>query len=280
MGEVIATEVTAGSVALWWLGQSGYVLKTPGGAVALIDPYLSDSRSDGGRHARRFPPPLAPADVHCDVVFCTHDHPDHTDPETLLPILARTESAIVAPETCCARLARLGAPAHRLHRFSAGDRYVHRDLTVTAAFALHGGPGPPERLPRRPVPDPIGLLVECGPVRFYHTGDTLYDPRLRAAAAFRPRALFVCTNGRGGNMNAEEAAALVAEIGPEVAVPMHYGCIPVNDADPQEFVAAVRAARTPSAVVLLETARRYDLQGAAPPPLVPGGGAGEARSDA
>ncbi len=260
MDEIEDAPVAAGTVAVWWLGQSGYALKTPGGVIALIDPYLSDSRSDGGHHDRFFPPPIVPADVRCVVVFCTHDHSDHTDPATLLPIISHTDAMIVAPGSCCAHLTQLGVPAARLHRLDVGETVTHGDLTMTASFALHGGPGPANRLPRHPVADPIGLLAECGTVRFYHTGDTLDDPRLRDMAAFKPQTLFVCINGSGGNMNAAEATRLIADLAPAVAIPMHYGCIPVNDADPQVFVAAVRRAGVPTQVALLETARRYDMR--------------------
>jgi L-ascorbate 6-phosphate lactonase len=33
----------AGSLAVWWLGQAGFLLKSPGGVLAALDPYLSDS---------------------------------------------------------------------------------------------------------------------------------------------------------------------------------------------------------------------------------------------
>lgn len=260
MAAILAASVPAGRVAVWWLGQSGYTLKTPGGLIAHIDPYLSDSRSDGGRHERLFPPPIAPADLRGEVVFCTHDHPDHTDPATLLPVVEHTSMTIVAPGTSCEHLERLGVPAERLRRLDVGDRHEVGDLRVEASFALHGGGGPPDRQPRRPVPDPIGLLVACGPARFYHTGDTLYDERLLAAAAFRPQTVFACINGHGGNMNAEEAARLVAAVGATVAIPMHYGCLPVNNAAPEPFVEAVRATRATARVTLLKVGQRHDLQ--------------------
>ncbi len=77
---------------------------------------------------------------------------------------------------------------------------------------------------------------------FYISGDTLYSPafavQVRALAAQPLDAAFVCINGRLGNMNATDAAALVAQLQPRVAVPMHYGLFAGNTADP--FVAACR----------------------------------------
>ena len=35
-------EVPAGTVAVVWLGQAGYLLKTSKGTIIMIDPYLTD----------------------------------------------------------------------------------------------------------------------------------------------------------------------------------------------------------------------------------------------
>ena len=44
--------VPQGQLALWSLGQAGFVLKG-GATIVYIDPYLSDSVADGGGPARR-----------------------------------------------------------------------------------------------------------------------------------------------------------------------------------------------------------------------------------
>jgi L-ascorbate 6-phosphate lactonase len=262
MQDIRQAAVKPGHLAVWWIGQAGFALRTPGGLTAFIDPYLSDARGGGGHHERFFPPPIEPEELEADVIFCSHDHIDHTDPTTLLPALRHTAVTIVAPGTSCALLAGLGVDAMRLHRLDRGDRYALGDLAVTATFALHAGfEAPLERRPRTNSPDAIGFLLECGPVRVYHTGDTLYDPQLRAAAAFRPQALLLPINGRAGNMNAAEAAELTRDIAPRVVIPMHYGCMVDNTADPEAFVAAVAAAGLPSTVVVLQTGQRYDLEG-------------------
>lgn len=35
-------EVPPGNVGLWWLGQSSFIVKSPGGTMIAIDPYLTD----------------------------------------------------------------------------------------------------------------------------------------------------------------------------------------------------------------------------------------------
>src|SRR6185437_3587133 len=71
--------VPQGQLALWSLGQAGFVIKG-GSTLVCIDPYLSDVITEQGGPARRFPPPLAPTELtNMHMVFTTHEHLDHTD---------------------------------------------------------------------------------------------------------------------------------------------------------------------------------------------------------
>lgn len=54
------------------------------GVRVMIDPYLSDSVAKvNPLNKRRVPVEEQFFDVRPDVLILTHDHPDHTDPETL-----------------------------------------------------------------------------------------------------------------------------------------------------------------------------------------------------
>ena len=81
--------VPAGSLATWWLGQAGFLLKSPGGQIAALDPYLSNSCKSLGEQVgvnmdRLVAPPMPPAELAgVDVYAVTHSHRDHVDPETL-----------------------------------------------------------------------------------------------------------------------------------------------------------------------------------------------------
>ncbi|MCR4414169.1 MAG: MBL fold metallo-hydrolase, partial [Thermoguttaceae bacterium] len=75
--------VPQGALSLWWLGQAGFLVKSPGGVLAAIDPYLSNScKAIGDQFGfnmdRLVPPPLDPADLaDCAVYAVTHGHGDH-----------------------------------------------------------------------------------------------------------------------------------------------------------------------------------------------------------
>ena len=88
------------ALAFRGLGQVGVAIKGPDGAI-YIDPYLTDSDGAGGRLEREFPPPLKPDEVtNASAVLLTHDHIDHTDPETILPMSqASPEVRVVCPFT-------------------------------------------------------------------------------------------------------------------------------------------------------------------------------------
>ena len=85
-------------VALYYLGQEGMILSTPGVTLA-VDPYLSDyvdKRNNDPRWQRNYPAPVTPEDLapYLDYVFCTHAHSDHTDPWTI-PVLAERNKKLV-----------------------------------------------------------------------------------------------------------------------------------------------------------------------------------------
>ena len=65
--EILETHPLHGSLAIWWLGQSGFLIKTDGG-ILVIDPYLSEhlTRKYEGTscpHVRMTRAPLRGADL-------------------------------------------------------------------------------------------------------------------------------------------------------------------------------------------------------------------------
>src|SRR6476620_2888060 len=77
---------------LWWLGQSGFLLQWKGKRV-LIDPYLSDSLTKKNEatdkpHVRMSERAMDPELLkNISIVTSSHNHTDHLDAETLIPVL-------------------------------------------------------------------------------------------------------------------------------------------------------------------------------------------------
>src|SRR5215216_3585817 len=88
IAQIDSLSVPHGQLALWSLGQAGFVIKG-GTTIAYIDPYLSDPIGANGQSRRRFPIPIDPGAIsHAQIVFTTHEHSDHTDIATLGPLMA------------------------------------------------------------------------------------------------------------------------------------------------------------------------------------------------
>ena len=77
---------------LWWLGQSGFLLQWNRKRI-LIDPYLSDSltkkyAATDKPHTRMSELVVEPELLkNISIVTSSHNHTDHLDAETLLPVL-------------------------------------------------------------------------------------------------------------------------------------------------------------------------------------------------
>jgi L-ascorbate 6-phosphate lactonase len=215
--ELAQTTVERGTVRAWWLGGTGFIFKTPGGTQVYIDPYLSDSVAKIFNQARAFPPPIALEDVRPDLVIATHFHEDHLDPGGI-PIIAQVSDALfMCPPTALSRALGWGVPRDRVLALERGQTRAFRDVTITAVHARHEA-----GIPGWEVPDAIGVILDCGGLRIYHSGDTEYDLKIRALYKQNLHAALLVINGITGNMNAHEAALLAWQLGVKVAIPMHH----------------------------------------------------------
>lgn len=225
---------------LWWLGQSGFLVQWKRSHL-LLDPYLSDSltkkyASTDKPHVRMTERVVDPARLDfIDVVTSSHNHTDHLDGETLGPLLkANPRIVMVAPAANRDFIAnRLGiAPS-----FPIGLR--DGESAEIAPFRFTAVPAAHDEL----TPECLGYVVQFGPWRIYHSGDTLlYD---RMADRLRPFNLHVALlpiNGRAperrvaGNLNGSEAAHLAKSMGARLVIPCHYEMFAFNTADPTEFI--------------------------------------------
>lgn len=234
--EIDATELEAGALAFWWLGQLGYVVKI-GETVLYIDPYLTPSPR------RNVPPVLEPSEVtHADWVLGTHDHGDHIDPHAVRGIAeASPQARFVCSRVAAQHVRELGIPDDRIVALDHTLSYNDDDLTITAIPAAH------EFLDRDPqLGYPyLGYVVESGGACFYHAGDTVrYEGLLPLLQQWPLDVVFLPINGRDaerlarnciGNMTYQEAVDLAGELKPRLTVPGHYEMFDNNSENPQLF---------------------------------------------
>ena len=235
--DAFLADVRAAGDALWWLGQSGFLLKR-GGRFLLVDPYLSDSLTKKYAdtptpHVRMTRRVVAPERLgFADVVLATHGHTDHLDPETL----PQVGGTLVAP-----------AGIAELARERSGREPVtlnEGDSVEVAGFSIRAVPA------RHPGDHCVGFVIDG---RIYHAGDTeRLEPPVRDGDV-----ALVPISGKLSNMDGAEAARLAHAVGARLAVPMHYELFELNTASPELFVKECERLGQPHRV--LRAGGRLDL---------------------
>jgi L-ascorbate 6-phosphate lactonase len=218
MQAVLAKTVLPNHASAWWLGGSGFIVKSPLGVVSLIDPYLSNAVEDIFGIKRAFPIPMPPEIVRADVVVSTHWHEDHLDPGTI-PVIARNNpnAKLVMPPSAMARALSWGVPRSQIISLRHGESTSIGDIRVEAMPARHEA-----GIAGWEVPDAMGVQLNIGELKVYHSGDTEYDLRLRRLKQLHFDVALLCINGAGGNMDAYEAALLAWQLGSPLLVPIHH----------------------------------------------------------
>lgn len=238
---------------LWWLGQSGFLLQWRRQHV-LLDPYLSDSlttkyASTDKPHIRMTERVVDPARLDfVDVVTSSHNHTDHLDAETLIPLMkANPHLKLIAPEANRDFVvARLGVDAGFPIGLADGQSVEVGDLRFTAVPAAHEQVGP----------EYLGYIVQFGGWTVYHSGDTmLYNGMAARLAPFNVDVAMLPINGAAperrvaGNLTAREAAGLGKVMRVRCVIPCHYEMFTFNTADPAEFASVAAAIRLPHAIL-------------------------------
>ncbi|MGB2614806.1 MAG: MBL fold metallo-hydrolase [Phycisphaerae bacterium] len=228
MGQVA---VPAGGVRLYWLGQAGFAFRTAAGRRIFLDPYLSDACERLHGFKRLSLPAMAAHEVEAEWVILTHEHTDHLDPDAI-PEIARHNPAcrFAGPVGCAAGLEQAGVPAARRLVLEPNRRHDLGDLVVHTVPADHGDLSPTA----------LALVLDFGGVRVMATGDSSWRPKLfRPLYDLKPDVVLPAINGGFGNMNHIDAAMLVREACPRLAIPCHFWTLAEQGAgDPGGFINA------------------------------------------
>lgn len=207
------------------IGQSGYIIRS-GESEIVLDPYLSDSVLRAEGRARLLPIPIAPESINCDTIICTHDHLDHLDPDTVVKI--RKEQLYITTAQGVQHLKALGRD--NTVALSEGESIKIGAFELVAVFAEHSC-------------EAFGVILKAEGRVLYFSGDTLFSEKLFSVAEYKPDVVFICINGRLGNMNAEQALEVARQLGAPLNIPNHYDMFESNSADPLTFVKHIAGGR-------------------------------------
>lgn len=250
-GKVLLAEMDAlldeaDGFRLWWLGQSGYLLQWQGIRV-LIDPYLSDSLTK--KYSATAKPHIRMSELvvnpgllrNISVVSSSHNHTDHLDAETLVPLIKNNPGMkLIVPE------ANRHFVADRVQCDPGFPTGLNDGVSVTfQGITYIGVPAKHNELARDDQGNCLylGYVIRFGDYTIYHSGDTLwFDKLVELLAPFQVDVALLPINGNwperkvAGNLDHVEAVALGRAIGAGCVIPCHYEMFTFNTADVAEFV--------------------------------------------
>ena len=219
-------------VLIRWLEQSHFMLQTHNGVKIHFDPYLSRTiKPENFIHPE---PLISPDEVQGNIVFLTHDHRDHTDPDTLVPMARNNPGLrIIGSAESCEHCVEVGIDSSMVRAVAAGDtleesgiafEVVYAEDTSDANFTPH-----------------LGFILALPTGKIYVTGDTRtnvsdYADKLERIKSLRPKLLIVPVNPGYNNPGPTGAREIVEMTDPDIIIPCHFGCFKNNTIDPAEFI--------------------------------------------
>lgn len=206
-----------------WIGQSGYILND-GKTEICIDPYLSDVVNRVANRPRMVEAPFLPEELKSDVVICTHNHLDHVDIDAI-PLMKKENMLFLAPSDAKNQLMECGVT--EFEEFDEGATVKIGEFELTAVFADHTVPA-------------VGVIIKHSGITMYFSGDTEYNEKLEELKKYNVDVMFICINGKLGNMNVDEAIKLTKMINPNVGVPTHYGMFESNTENPENYTSKLK----------------------------------------
>ena len=199
---VLDTIVPPRSLAVYWIGQGGFILKTSEQRVIYIDPYLSDCVERIEGLVRLVPAPILPSEVRADIILLTHDHIDHLDPDVILEVSKASGAYIVGPTSCARHLADLGVDPAQVVELNRWEITELLGVRIAAVYAAAGEPD-----------DGVGYVIKVDGISTYITGDTTYVPELETMRIALPDILITCINGNEvyGNLYINEGVFAIVQ---------------------------------------------------------------------
>jgi len=211
--KINGTRVDKGEIALFYLAQAGFYIKTAGNKIIVIDAYLSDAGERLFNFKRMIPSVISPDELDADLFLSTHSHIDHLDPDAL-PVIAENKKTFFIGSPDCEELYRQNCIAkERYCILKLNEEWKGEGISIKTVYADHG----------ELAPDAVGMLIDIEGIKIYHTGDTCFSPnKIKESLNSDVDIMIAPINGQYGNLNASEACTLASLIIPKVIIASHF----------------------------------------------------------
>ena len=161
-----------------------------------------------------------------DIIFITHDHYDHYSEDDIDKV-KKNDTVIVAPEELLTKLLRKGFRQDYIITVEPNKKYMVEKIKfeTISAYNTNKQFHPKEN-------GWVGYVLELNGNKYYIAGDTDIteeNKKVKCDVAFVPV-------GGTYTMDFKEAAFLINEIKPKIAVPIHYGSIVGTEQDATDFI--------------------------------------------
>ena len=161
-----------------------------------------------------------------DIVFITHDHYDHYSEEDIDKVINKN-TTIIIPEELLTKLLRKGINKNAIITVEPNVKYMVQGIKFETipAYNTNKSFHPKEN-------DWVGYIITLNDIRYYVAGDTDIteeNRKVKCDVAFVPV-------GGTYTMDFKEAAQLINEIQPKIAVPIHYGSVIGTEQDASDFI--------------------------------------------
>jgi L-ascorbate metabolism protein UlaG (beta-lactamase superfamily) len=210
-------------IALWWVGNAGWLVKT-GDLLVGIDLDLESEE-------RIAAPPVSAEELagEIDVAFATHHHSDHFNAPTLAKIAKQPRCTFVLPRTCLAEAARAGIPRERIVVPQPLQPFEVKGVRVRPLHAIHGNQMFTV-LTREPdfvesIAHNCGYLLGLGGRTLFWPGDSVLTEEHLGLQGVN--VLFVSPTVH--NMYLDRAAILINALQPDLIIPQHFGTYREDD---------------------------------------------------
>ncbi|OON85669.1 metal-dependent hydrolase [Oribacterium sp. C9] len=163
-------------------------------------------------------------------ILVTHEHYDHFSPEDIEKV-AGSDTVLVVPESMKVKAQEAAGLVKKIVTVSPGeDRDVDGlSLETVPAYNIDKKFHPKSN-------EWVGYILKVDGRRIYVAGDTDATPEAKMVKCD----VAIIPVGGTYTMDIRQAAALVNEIKPAVAIPVHYGCIVGEASDGEAFAKLVK----------------------------------------